>query len=340
MNICKSIFKLSAAAIAVSLSTSALAADALTTFSSGETIYAEDMNENFEYLEDKIDDSTESYYTANIDCDADEFALADYLSTARFSGQLKVYVSGTCTGPVYIQKDDVYLYDATIEKSADIDTALYIEGRTSIRLYDTTITSGEIRVKRGADVTIYADDGSGLVLPTLSADTDGEYDDNLYVHSSIFKIDSGTVENMSLMARANSSIQIDNDAIVGIYQIDLDNGTYLDSNLETLTVEGEIYMAGNSTFEGYNVNAGWIQVRRGSIFEADDVTTTDRIKVRSNSVFQAEAVNSVEQVSVGYNSSLDADSVTISNDELACYGSSAVSIGTYDDYDTDTYDCD
>jgi len=305
----------------VGLASDVIAIDELHAFSAGDAALASEVNENFEYLEDKIDDIATAYSTVTIDCSADEYALKDYLDEARWAGRLNIYVEGTCTGEIYFNKDDVYIYDAVIQADAD-GSAVSVAGKGNIRFFDSVISSGTVAIRRESYVRFDGvDSGLGFELPALSADSDGEYEPNLEVRSSTLRINSGTISNLSLKAMGASLVFINDDAVLdNAYQIWLETGSVLDSSIDlsiqgtvgvfsnsvmeaeslssvaafveknalietdAIAITGEFYLADNATVHTEDLDVGSMKLERGSVLSSTDIDTTGSVEMKTNSV--------------------------------------------------------
>ncbi|TCS43347.1 hypothetical protein [Reinekea marinisedimentorum] len=309
----------------VGLASNVIAIDELHSFSAGEAALASEVNENFEYLEDKIDDVVTGYSTLTIDCGADEYALKDYLDEARWAGRLNIYVEGTCTGEIYFNKDDVYIFDAVIQADAD-GAAVSVAGKTNIRFYDTVISSGTVAIRRESYVRFEGvDSGMGFELPALSADSDGIYEPSLEVRSSTLRIGSGTISNLSLKAMGASFVYINDDVVLdNAYQIWLESGSALDSSIDlsilgtagvfsgsvlqaeslssaeayveknalietdAISTTGEFYLADNATVHTEDLDVGSMELERGSVLSSTDIDTTGNVEVKTNSVLTTD----------------------------------------------------
>lgn len=305
----------------VGLASNVIAIDELHSFSAGEAALASEVNENFEYLEDKIDDAVTGYSTVTIDCGADEYALKDYLDEARWAGRLNIYVEGTCTGEIYFNKDDVYIYDAVIQADTD-GAAVSVAGKTNIRFFDSVISSGTVAIRRESYVRFEGvDSGLGFELPALSADSDGIYEPSLEVRSSTLRIGSGTISNLSLKAMGASFVYINDDVVLdNAYQVWLESGSALDSSIDlsilgtvgvfsgsvlqadslssaeayveknalietgAISTTGEFYLADNATVHTEDLDAGSMELERGSVLSSTDIDTTGNVEVKTNSV--------------------------------------------------------
>ncbi len=244
------------------------------TFASGEAAVAADVNENFTYLDGRIDElesASSTGVTEVVDCDADADALADLLADAYYAGPLTVTVSGTCNGPVEINKDDVTIdgQSNTSIVSTTVDgeesESIFVAGKTNIKLQNMTISSGVVSVKREAavrfeDVSLYT-----------TSEEDSEttlYVPNVELRASSLRIESGSLDNLALDASFGSYVRISSDVTGQANSLLIQSASSLESR-PALNVFGGIVALASASIEdksGETSSAGFLGVIGSTVF--------------------------------------------------------------------------
>ena len=278
----KQVKTLLAAMIGALVSGQVMAIDELHSFSAGSAAKAQEVNENFAYLETKINALGSDVATMDVDCGADNTALSTALANARFAGPLTITVTGTCTGPIDVMKDDVTINDATI------DGELSISGRSNISLYNVRIQNEPVFISRGSFVRFNS------VTMQTTPPVDGEeffgnlYEGNVEVRSSTLRIESGSLSNLSLVAGYNSYIRINEKVKGEAFQIWLENNSSLQSKRDSLDVNHTIFALNNSTIEAKEIISDNILMVHGSLLHANKVVAPNWIEANQGAVINIE----------------------------------------------------
>ncbi|WP_153764734.1 hypothetical protein [Endozoicomonas sp. OPT23] len=266
---------------------SALAIDQLNVFQKDQPATAESVNANFKYLEDKIGASSES-----IDCTSTPQALREYMLNAKFAGDLTVNVIGECAGPVQIFKDDVTINGGTVFIEQNAPASFAILNQSNITLQGVTIQSGSVRIAREASVEF-----KNVTLPEPKSTTDHDDDPdilpNVIVESSTLSFESGDLNNLSLLARANTSIVLKSGLANPAEKIELVDNSSLISEHTPLKIERDLSVFNNSSMTAGAIEAkGEIDLETSSSLVADKLTTESALEVENGS--SIEVVNDDE----------------------------------------------
>ncbi|MEZ9132960.1 hypothetical protein AB4113_14390 [Vibrio breoganii] len=242
----------------VSFATSAVGAE-LTTFQSGDYIEASKMNENFQYLIDKMEDagSKSGAITYDVDCSTEPTQLTTFMEHSHTADFIIVQITGDCewTGG-----------------EANRGQMMFTKHPDVISASITNAYNSPIHIDRPNIGFTYLDVPYGF-----------HYDGG----------GSGWVEGVTF--NADSWISVDGNATLAINS--LESGTNLDiSNssrvwLSQDTDFNELIIANNSVFNtNSRVTANYIGVKNNSYLTAPEITAYNEIIVRRGSIISSDVI--------------------------------------------------
>ncbi|TKF21743.1 hypothetical protein FCV43_10485 [Vibrio genomosp. F6] len=275
-----------ASIITVGLTANAVAADSLVEFTAGTPAKAEEVNGNFAYLDSKID-AIKATTSLDIDCSSSPELLKTTLDAATYAGPLTLNVTGACNGPINIKKNDVIISGGEItgmEVDGELE-AMFVSGRTNIKLVDVKINSGSVSIVRESYVRF---ENVTLPTPTLEDADDGWYAPNVSMRSSSLRINSGSLDNLSLANTFNSYVRLNSGLTGSPQQINIDLNSSLHSKVANLNIKGVLSLFGNGSFIGKKVSAGSFEMGNSSAFEASEYTSTGFVALNEGAVFAIE----------------------------------------------------
>lgn len=310
------------------------------TFSSGEAALASEVNANFSDLDQRLTtlengsssggDGTVSdpYTTVEIDCSSDATAFATAVEASRNTTTQTTYnITGSCDG-AYIVRNDVKIVGtggATIGPIAGDDwdgESLFIDGQSTVRVFDITLT-GTVYARNSSAVRL-----QNVVLPVPAMDGD-EYERNVDIRSSYLRINAGTVDNLSLLASRNSTVDIKGSVTGdGLMLIADANSTI---TLDSPDVSFEYIVAvGSSVIKGPLLSATEIISEGASYIEADELVVGEFLDIWGSARVAVWGDVTVENdtgdgISVYQNSSLVVDG-SITTNIMECSNSSSFEV--------------
>ncbi|OLQ90820.1 hypothetical protein BIY21_02065 [Vibrio ponticus] len=307
------------------------------TFTSGTPALASEVNENFTDLDSRLAAIEEVYATVDLDCGTDADALVDALDSDRNATVRTTYnVTGNCNG-TYITRSDVVIDgdgSATILGNYnEYGESLYIEKQSNVRLRDINL-QGTLTVTSNSTARL---EGVTFATPVIESNDDGgvDYLPNLDIRSAYLRIQSGSLDNVSLHANKNSAVEIRSDVTGNAFQVVADGNSTIvtKSNAGVGLVEA----IGTSSIFAAALNATEVIAEGGSYIEVDSINASGRGEAYGNSRIAVWGNASfAEEFYLNGNSSLEVDG-DFSSDTLECQFNSTMKIqgdtsiaGTFD----------
>ncbi|WP_117234943.1 hypothetical protein [Vibrio maerlii] len=303
----------------------------------------DDLRTRVETLEDQgggnDGGASNPYTTVGIDCDTDGVsALYDALENARNASTRTTFnLSGTCNG-AYIDRGDIKIVgDGTAiinAISVEDPESFFIDAQSNVRLENITLVSG-IAARNSSSVRL--DDVTFSNLPPLDGD---EYAPNIDLNTAYLRINSGSIGNVAIHAKRNSTVDIkdgvDGD---GLYiRGDVNSSLLVDS---TLVSFDRVEAIGNTFIYVNALNADEVIAEQGSVIEADSLDATDLVEAWGNSriaVWGSVNIGTNGELNITNTSSFTAEGA-LTTGTLNCENSSTFQVGE-DLTTTSTFDWD
>jgi hypothetical protein len=286
----------------------------------------DELRTRVETLEDQCDGNggsvSEPYTTVDIDCNDNSAALADALGSVRNASTRTTYnVSGSCDGVEIARSDVKIVGESGAEITALMDgdeefESLFIDAQSNVRIETITITNG-----------IYARHNSSIRLndvfftPVASAD-----DSNIVLNTSYLRVDSGSITDVALHARRNSTVDI-KDEVTGNANFavaDVNSSILIESSNVNF---GEVSAVGSSFVYASNLIADEVVSEQNSVIEADYIEATNRIEAWGTSRIAVWGdVASDGEIVIKHGSSFTVEG-SLTSGVMECQQSSTFSIG-------------
>ncbi|WP_418642343.1 hypothetical protein ACNUDM_20605 [Vibrio chaetopteri] len=255
------------------------------TFSAGSPALASEVNENFSQLDSRLTalegSESDSYITVEVDCSENAKALVEAFEGSRNSNaQMEYLISGSCEG-AEIARADVRIDgsgSASITEGEDMDgESLFIDAQSNVRLSNLTL-EGTLFVRNNSNLRL---EDVTLPTPVISGD---EYDPNIYIRTSYLRINSGSIDNLSLLLNRNASADIRSAVIGNAFQVVADGNSTLVIQSDTATYD-TVEAIGSSFVhsQGSVLVADDLYASRGSSIEANSLQVTDFVDIWGNS---------------------------------------------------------
>ncbi|MGR5500225.1 hypothetical protein ACQKP3_05835 [Vibrio sp. DNB22_10_4] len=256
------------------------------TFSAGSPALASEVNENFSQLDSRLEAlegseaNSNSYITVQLDCSENAKALVEALEgTRNSSAQMEYQISGACEG-AEIARADVRIDgsgNASITEGDDMDgESLFIDAQANVRLSNLTL-EGTLFVRNSSNLRL-----ENVVLP-MPAENDDEYEPNIYMRTSYLRINTGSINNLSLLLNRNASADIRSAVTGNAYQVVADGNSTIVIQSETATYDTVEAVASSFVHSHGNLIADDLYASRGSAIEASSLQVTDFVDIWGNS---------------------------------------------------------
>ena len=282
-------------------------ADLPHSFSSGNVIYSQDMNENFEYV-----DQSERRYVW-VDCVSDQGALQNHLNWDTSPSYVEYGINGDCSGGITIKGDYVYLSRADGATSASIKVpsgatenegeAVYIEGSGYVRIEGIEIGSGNEKYQGIGLFSSHLEirEGTTINKPSSENESNAIYSEN---SSVTLRTDGGDIAvNGGFSASDRSFVYLR--AEDGDITVTDDMSARRNSSLKLRENGGDISVGDLSaqrnsslTIEG-SVQIGNISITNGVVDISGDLNSPNTsVELYMNSSMLLEEVSAVGHVGV------------------------------------------
>lgn len=295
------------------------------TFTAGQPALASEVNENFSSLDSRIesleDRTTDTYQTVAVDCTADAGALAAVIEDARNAPSRVTYeVTGKCNA-VEIFRADIKI-DGTnggsIAADPDLDgESLFIDAQSNVRLINLTL-DGYLYARNSSNVRF-----ESVTLPALGSEP------NVQLRNSYLRVNTGSVNNLSLHANRNSTVDIKDEVTGDGVQLvaDANSTIVVDNNVISFNF---IEAVASSFIYGDFLEATEIVSGSGSVVEANGMYVGDFLDVWGSSRVYVSGdieVGELEsgRLSIYQNSSMQVDG-SVTSGQMECSNSSSFDI--------------
>lgn len=294
-----------AAAIGLGFASSALAA-VPNTFTSGSPALASEVNANFSNLDSRATDNangittlegdvgtlttrvaaleandggSDPYQFVAINCADKPAALAEALEATRNTTTRFSYtISGACDA-IEIVRNDVKIVGqsgASIGYFDQVDyESIYVDAQSNVRLENLTLEGG-LSAKNSSSIRL-----NDVAFSPAFTDSSGEIIFNIYMKNAYLRIDSGSIDHVSLRANRNSSIDIKSDVIGLAPQAIVDGNSSLMINSANVSF-GVIEAISNSFINADQLVAEELISEGSSMVEAESLTLSDRLEAWGN----------------------------------------------------------
>ena len=236
-------------------------------FSAGDVIYADDVNDNFEYVDQS------EFRHVSVDCASDSSALQKHLNHSTSPSYVYYVISGACDGGVVIYGDYVVL-----EKDENADSA-------SIKVPDNA--TGEYHTNEAVYIR-----GSGFVDITGVEIGGGAAENNgISIDSSFLRMREGTIVHDPASGDDTNAIYAENSYII-IRADDGGDGGDIDINGEVLAqYSSTVYIRSDS--KDINID-GEVNANHNSFLRIRDPDNSDgnEVNITGNvDVFHSSSIN-------------------------------------------------
>ncbi|MEZ8991325.1 hypothetical protein AB4304_18235 [Vibrio breoganii] len=290
----------------------AFAADEMLTFSSGDYIKADEINQNFSYLKALAESSGARGLTLEdeVDCTSNSEALAEYFAAgAKNSDFLVVTIKGNCSwGSVNFNRSNIEF--AGHEQGGQISGNIRVDSEQKIGFVNLTIN----------DDLIYDGNANGWV------DNLTGYGDNMISvgASSRLWYGDGTT-NIRRLEVTNGS------ALSGSY-LDV-NSLYVDASTMAAgeIVADEIILlqsASLSTWTEEGIDARYIGLRLGSSLQTQSLSIEENVDVTEGSSLSVEYLTLGGELGVNSSSSVGVHTELVSSGNIIVTNSSSMNAGS------------
>ncbi|MDN3715519.1 hypothetical protein [Vibrio breoganii] len=290
----------------------AFAADEMLTFSSGDYIKADEINQNFSYLKALSESSGARGPTLEdeIDCTSNSEALAEYFAAgAKNSDFLVVTIKGNCSwGSVNFNRSNIEF--AGHEQGGQISGNIRVDSEQKIGFVNLTIN----------DDLIYDGNANGWV-DNLTGDGDNMI--SVGASSRLWYGDGTT--NIRRLEATNGS------ALSGSY-LDV-NSLYVDASTMAAgeIVADEIILlqsASLSTWTEEGIDARYIGLRLGSSLQTQSLSIEENVDVTEGSSLSVEYLTLGGELGVNSSSSVGVHTELVSSGNIIVTNSSSMNAGS------------
>ncbi|MEZ8968604.1 hypothetical protein AB4343_17330 [Vibrio breoganii] len=290
----------------------AFAADEMLTFSSGDYIKADEINQNFSYLKALAESSGARGLTLEdeVDCTSNSEALAEYFAAgAKNSDFLVVTIKGNCSwGSVNFNRSNIEF--AGHEQGGQISGNIRVDSEQKIGFVNLTIN----------DDLIYDGNANGWV-DNLTGDGDNMI--SVGASSRLWYGDGTT--NIRRLEVTNGS------ALSGSY-LDV-NSLYVDASTMAAgeIVADEIILlqsASLSTWTEEGIDARYIGLRLGSSLQTQSLSIEENVDVTEGSSLSVEYLTLGGELGVNSSSSVGVHTELVSSGNIIVTNSSSMNAGS------------
>ncbi|MEZ9848186.1 hypothetical protein AB4367_15435 [Vibrio breoganii] len=290
----------------------AFAADEMLTFSSGDYIKADEINQNFSYLKALAESSGARGLTLEdeVDCTSNSEALAEYFAAgAKNSDFLVVTIKGNCSwGSVNFNRSNIEF--AGHEQVGQISGNIRVDSEQKIGFVNLTIN----------DDLIYDGNANGWV-DNLTGDGDNMI--SVGASSRLWYGDGTT--NIRRLEVTNGS------ALSGSY-LDV-NSLYVDASTMAAgeIVADEIILlqsASLSTWTEEGIDARYIGLRLGSSLQTQSLSIEENVDVTEGSSLSVEYLTLGGELGVNSSSSVGVHTELVSSGNIIVTNSSSMNAGS------------
>lgn len=223
--------------------------------------------------------SSGAYTTVAIDCSSDASALATALEDSRNATTRTTYnVTGDCDA-VVIDRNDVKIVGTgsnSIAGDADYNESMFISSQSNVRLESINVL-GNIVVKNSSVLRM---DDVGFSSPQND-------DTNLDVRNAYVRINSGSVDNITVRVNRNSTMDIKSSVTGTANEVVVDANSTLVSESANISM-GMVEAVASSFIYANHIAADQLLVEVGSVIEADSINITNEVGISKNSTLLVE----------------------------------------------------